>query len=73
MVLACVATKNMPSEDDLQGNIYSDVFFATYSNARNIILGAMQTSATVCTDITIINERLVHLVEGEGSVFDFAG
>ena len=73
MAIAYHATKNMPSEDDLQGNIYSDVFFATYSNARNTILGAMQTSATVCTDITIINERLDHLVEGEGSVFDFAG
>ena len=73
MAIAYHATKNMPSEDDLQKEIYSDVFFATYSNARNIILGAMQTSATVCTDITIINERLGHLVEGEGSVFDFAG
>jgi hypothetical protein len=73
MAIAYHATKNMPSEDDLQGKVYSDVFFATYSNARNTILGAMQTSATVCTDITIINERLDHLVEGEGSVFDFAG
>lgn len=73
MAIAYHATKNMPSEDDLQKEIYSDVFFATYSNARNIILGAMQTSATVCTDITIINERLGHLVEGEGSVFDFTG
>ena len=73
MAIAYHATKNMPSEDDLQKGIYSDVFFATYSNARNTILSSMQTSATVCTDITIINERLDHLVEGEGSVFDFAG
>ena len=73
MAIAYHATKNMPSEDDLQKGIYSDVFFASYSNARNTILGAMQTSATVCTDITVINERLDHLVEGEGSVFDFAG
>ena len=73
MAIAYHATKNMPSEDDLQKGVYSDVFFASYSNARNTILGAMQASATVCTDITIINERLDHLVEGEGSVFDFAG
>ena len=73
MVIAVVASKNTPSEDDLKKGLYSDVFFASYSNARATIESAKQTSLTVCSDIQVICDRIERLLNGESSVYDFAG
>lgn len=73
MVIACNASKNMPQEDDLKGELYSDLFFATYSNATSTIQSVKQTSLTVCSDIQVICERIKRLLDGESSVYDFVG
>ena len=73
MVIAVTASKNTPSEDDLQKDIYSDVFFVAYSNANSTIQGVRQTSLTVCSDIQGLCERIKRLLDGECSVYDFAG
>lgn len=73
MVIAVVASKHTPSEDDLKKGLYSDVFFASYSNARATIESAKQTSLTVCSDIQVICDRIERLLDGESSVYDFAG
>lgn len=73
MVIAVTASKNTPSEDDFQKGIYSDVFFATYSNASPTIQGVKQSGLTVCSDIQNISDRIKRLLAGESSVYDFAG
>lgn len=73
MVIACNASKNMPQEDDLQKGIYSDVFFLSYSKSYSNIQGVRQTSLTVCSDIQGLCERIKRLLNGESSVYDFAG
>lgn len=73
MVIAVTASKNTPSEDDLQKEIYSDVFFVTYSNTSSTIQGVRQTGLTVCSDIQVLCERIKRLLDGESSVYDFAG
>lgn len=73
MVIAVTASKNMPQEDDLQKGIYSDVFFASYSNANSTNQGVKQTGLTVCSDIQNICDRIKRLLDGESSVYDFAG
>ena len=73
MVIAVTASKNTPSEDDLKKELYSDVFFASYSNARATIESAKQTSLTVCSDIDVICDRIELLLNGECSVYDFVG
>lgn len=73
MVIACNASKNMPQEDDLKGELYSDLFFATYSNATSTIQSVRQTGLTVCSDIQNICDRIKRLLDGESNVYDFAG
>lgn len=73
MAIAVTASKNTPSEDDLQKGIYSDVFFASYSNANSTIQSVRQTGLTVCSDIQVLCERIKRLLDGESSVYDFAG
>ena len=73
MVIAVTASKNTPSEDDLQKDIYSDVFFMSYSLAYSTIQGVRQTSLTVCSDIQGLCERIKRLLDGECSVYDFVG
>ena len=73
MVIAVTASKNMPQEDDLKGELYSDLFFATYSNANSTIQSVRQTSLTVCSDIQGLCERIKRLLDGESNVYDFLG
>lgn len=73
MVIAVVASKHTPSEDDLKKGLYSDVFSVAYSNARATIESVKQTSLTVCSDIQVICDRIERLLGGESSVYDFAG
>lgn len=73
MVIAVTASKHTPSEDDLRKDIYSEVFFVTYSNAFSTIQGVRQTSLTVISDIQNICDRIERLLAGESSVYDFAG
>jgi hypothetical protein len=73
MVIAVTASKNMPEEDDLKGELYSDLFFATYSNAISTIQSVRQTSLTVCSDIQGLCERIKRLLNGESNVYDFVG
>ena len=72
MQLAYVATKNMPSEDDLQDKIYSTDFKNTYSNSYATIQKVNQESSTVCSDIQVICEKIERLINGESSIFVFA-
>lgn len=73
MVIAVTASKHTPSEDDLRKDIYSEVFFVTYSNAFSTIQGVRQTSLTVISDIQNICDRIERLLAGECSVYDFVG
>lgn len=73
MVIAYNASKHTPQEDDLKKDIFSDVFFVAYSNANSTIQSVRQTSSTVCTDIQGLCERIKRLLDGESSVYDFAG
>lgn len=73
MVIAVVASKNTPQEDDLKKGIYSDVFFMSYSLAYSTIQGVRQSSLTVISDIQNICDRIERLLAGESSVYDFVG
>ena len=73
MVIAVVASKNTPQEDDLKKRIYSDVFFMSYSLAYSTIQGVRQSSLTVISDIQNICDRIERLLAGESSVYDFVG
>lgn len=71
MELACVATKNMPSEDELQDKIYSKDFKNAYSNSYAIIQKVKQESSTVCSDIKVICKKIECLINGQSSIFPF--
>ena len=73
MVIAVTASKHTPQEDDLRKDIYSDVFFMSYSLAYSTIQGVRQTSLTVISDIQNICDRIERLLAGESSVYDFVG
>lgn len=73
MVIAYNASKHTPQEDDLKKDIFSDVFFVSYSNANSTIQSVKQTSLTVCSDIQVLCERIKRLLDGESSVYDFVG
>ena len=73
MAIAVTASKNMPQENDLQKGIYSDVFFLSYSKSYSNIQGVRQTSLTVCSDVQGLCERIKRLLDGESTVYDFAG
>lgn len=73
MVIAYNASKHAPQEDDLKKDIFSDVFFASYSNATSTIQSVKQTSLTACSDIQGLCERVKRLLDGESTVYDFAG
>mgnify|MGYP000860053468 CR=1 FL=1 len=73
MVIAVTASKNTPTEDDLEKDIYSDVFVVGYNKYYSNIQGVRQTSLTVITDIQNICDRIERLLAGESSVYDFVG
>lgn len=73
MVIAYNASKHTPQEDDLKKDIFSDVFFLVYDRANSTIQGVKQTSLTVCSDIQGLCGRIKRLLDGESSVYDFAG
>ena len=72
MVLTCVATKNMPSEDDLTDEIYSKEFISAYSNAYATIQRVNQESLTVCSDIQVICDKIERMINGQNNLLVFA-
>ena len=72
MVLACVATKNMPSEDDLSEKIYSKEFISAYSNAYPTIQRVNQEALTVIGDIQLICDKIEQLINGQSDIFAFS-
>ena len=72
MVLACVATKNMPSEDDLSDKIYSKEFISAYSNAYATIQRVNQEALTVIGDIQLICEKIERMINGQNDLLVFA-
>ena len=71
MVLACVATKNMPSEDDIKDKVYSKEFISAYSNSYATIKRVNQESLTVCSDIQVICKKIEQLINGQSDIFAF--
>ena len=72
MVLACVATKNMPSEDDLSDKIYSKEFISAYSNAYATIQRVNQEALTVIGDIQLICDKIERMINGQNNLLVFA-
>ena len=72
MVLACVATKNMPSEDDLTEKIYSKEFISAYSNAYPTIQRVNQEALTVISDIQLICDKIERMINGQNNLLVFA-
>lgn len=72
MVLACVATKNMPSEDDLKDKIYSKEFVSAYSNAYPTIQRVNQEAITVISDIQLICDKIERMFNGQNNLLVFA-
>lgn len=72
MVLACVATKNMPSEDDLTDKIYSKEFISAYSNAYATIQRVNQEALTVIGDIQLICDKIERMINGQNNLLVFA-
>lgn len=72
MVLACVATKNMPSEDDLSDKIYSKEFISAYSNAYPTIQRVNQEALTVIGDIQLICDKIERMINGQNNLLVFA-
>lgn len=72
MELAYVATKNMPSEDDLKDKIYSKDFKNAYSNSYATIKRVNQESSTVCSDIQVICKKIEQLINGKSNIFAFS-
>ena len=68
---ACVATKNMPSEDEFKDKIYSKDFKNAYSNSYAIIQKVKQESSTVCSDIQVICKKIEQLINGQSNIFAF--
>lgn len=72
MVLVCVATKNMPSEDDLSDEIYSKEFISAYSNAYPNIQKVNQEALTVISDIQLICDKIERMINGQNNLLVFA-
>lgn len=72
MVLTCVATKNMPSEDDLTDKIYSKEFISAYSNAYPTIQRVNQEALTVISDIRLICDKIERMINGQNDLLVFA-
>lgn len=72
MVFACVATKNMPSEDDLTEKIYSKEFISAYSNAYPTIQRVNQEALTVIGDIQLICDKIERMINGQNNLLVFA-
>lgn len=72
MVLACVATKNMPSEDELSDKIYSKEFISAYSNAYPTIQRVNQEALTVISDIQLICDKIERMINGQNDLLVFA-
>lgn len=72
MVLACVATKNMPSEDDLSDKIYSKEFISAYSNVYPTIQRVNQEALTVIGDIQLICDKIERMINGQSDLLVFA-
>lgn len=72
MVLACVATKNMPSEDDLTDKIYSKEFISAYSNSYPTIQRVNQEALTVIGDIQLICDKIERMINGQNNLLVFA-
>ena len=72
MVLACVATKNMPSEDDLTEKIYSKEFISAYSNVYPTIQRVNQEALTVIGDIQLICDKIERMINGQSDLLVFA-
>ena len=72
MVLPCVATKNMPSEDDLTEKIYSKEFISAYSNAYATIQRVNQEALTVISDIQLICDKIERMINGQNDLLVFA-
>lgn len=72
MVLACVATKNMPSEDDLSEKIYSKGFISAYSNSYATIQRVNQKALTVIGDIQLICDKIERMINGQSDLLVFA-
>lgn len=72
MVLVCVATKNMPSEDDLTDKIYSKEFISAYSNAYPNIQRVNQEALTVIGDIQLICDKIERMINGQNNLLVFA-
>lgn len=71
MKLAFNASKHIPQVDDLEKDVYSDVFLKSYSNASPFIDNVFHTGFTVCTEIQTLLGRLESLKNGECGVFIF--
>lgn len=71
MVLAYVATRNMPSEDDIKNKIYSKDFINAYSNSYATIKRVNQESLTVCSDIQVICKKIEQLINGQSNILVF--
>ena len=72
MVLACVATKNMPLEDDLSDKIYSKEFISAYSNVYPTIQRVNQEALTVIGDIQLICDKIERMINGQNNLLVFA-
>ena len=72
MVLPCVATKNMPSEDDLSDKIYSKEFISAYSNTYPTIQRVNQEALTVIGDIQLICDKIERMINGQNNLLVFA-
>lgn len=72
MVLPCVATKNMPSEDDLTDEIYSEEFISAYSNVYPTIQRVNQEALTVIGDIQLICNKIERVINGQNNLLVFA-
>lgn len=71
MKLAFNASKFITQEDDLEKEIYSDVFLKSYSNASTFIDNVFHTGFTVCTEIQTLLGRLESLKNGECGFYNF--
>lgn len=71
MKLAFNASKHIPQVDDLEKDVYSDVFLKSYSNTSPFISNVYHTALTVCAEIQALVGRLESLKNGECGVFNF--
>lgn len=71
MKLAFNASKHISQVDDLEKDVYSDVFLKSYSNASPFIGNVYHTGLTVCAEIHALQGRIESLKNGESGVFEF--